>query len=166
MSKASVIFNYKGTDIKIQCSKEEKVENICQKFATKIRKNANSFIFLYGGSNLNVQLSFKEQANRIDKERNEMKVLVYKNECDELGVPKCGKNINLNKEKINDIKSSIKNIDDTVKKTKLMIEPINKISTMEFANIQLKNVNHQINSLNEDINKLIIIKIIKFNITI
>ena len=154
MSKASVIFNYKGTDIKIQCSKEEKVENICQKFATKIRKNANSFIFLYGGSNLNVQLSFKEQANRIDKERNEMKVLVYKNECDELGVPKCGKNINLNKEKINDIKSSIKNIDDTVKKTKLMIEPINKISTMEFANIQLKNVNHQINSLNEDINKL------------
>ena len=78
MTKASVIFNFQGIDIQIQCSKEEKMKDICQKFATKIERNVNSLVFLYGGSNLNFQLSFKEQANIIDKERNKMNVLVYK----------------------------------------------------------------------------------------
>ena len=136
MSKASVIFNFQGTDILIQCSQEEKMKDICQKFATKIERNVNSLVFLYGGSNLNFQLSFKEQANIIDKERNEMKVLVYKNESDELSCPKWGEKINLNTEKINDIKSSIKNIDDTIRGAKLMIENILRISTMDVVNIQ------------------------------
>ena len=90
MSETSVIFNFQGTDILIQCLKEDKMKDICQKFSTKIRRNVNSFIFLYGGSNLNFQLNFKEQANPIDKERNEMKVLVYKNESNVLICPKCG----------------------------------------------------------------------------
>ena len=138
MTKASVIFNFQGVDIRIQCSKEEKMKDICQKLATKIERNVNSLVFLYGGSNLNFQLSFKDQANIIDKERNEMKVLVYKNESDELSCPKCGEKINLNTEKINDIKSSIKNIDDTIRGAKLMIENILRISTMDVVNIQLK----------------------------
>ena len=154
MTKASVIFNFQGVDILIQCSKEEKMKDICQKLATKIERNVNSLVFLYGGSNLNFQLSFKDQANIIDKERNEMKVLVYKNESDELSCPKCGEKINLNTEKINDIKSSIKNIDDTIRGAKLMIESIIKICTMDVVNVQLKNVNLIFNNLNEDIKKL------------
>ena len=127
MSKASVIFNFQGTDIRVQCSREEKMKDICQKFATNIERNVNSLVFLYEGSNLNFQLSFKDQANIIDKERNEMKVFVYKNESDELTCPKCSEKINLNSEKINDIKSTIKNIDDTIRGAKLMIENIIKI---------------------------------------
>ena len=88
MTKASVIFNFQGNDILIQCSQEEKMKDICQKFATKIERNVNSLVFLYGGRNLNFQLSFLDQANIIDKERNEMKVLVYKNESDEFLCPK------------------------------------------------------------------------------
>jgi surface protein len=130
------------------------MKDICQKLATKIERNVNSLVFLYGGSNLNFQLSFKDQANIIDKERNEMKVLVYKNESDELSCPKCGEKINLNTEKINDIKSSIKNIDDTIRGAKLMIESIIKICTMDVVNVQLKNVNLIFNTLNEDIKKL------------
>ena len=141
MSKASVIFNFQGTDILIQCSQEEKMKDICQKFATNIERNVNSLVFLYEGSNLNFQLSFKDQASIIDKERNEMKVFVYKNESDELTCPKCSEKINLNSEKINDIKSTIKNIDDTIRGAKLMIENIIKICTMDVVNIQLKNVN-------------------------
>ena len=154
MTKASVIFNFQGTDILIQCSQEEKMKDICQKLATKIERNVNSLVFLYGGSNLNFQLSFKDQANIIDKERNEMKVLVYKNESDELSCPKCGEKINLNSEKINDIKSSIKNIDDNIKGTRIIIENILRISTMDVVNIQLKTVNLVFNNLNEDIKKL------------
>ena len=154
MTKASVIFNFQGVDILIQCSKEEKMKDICQKLATKIERNVNSLVFLYGGSNLNFQLRFKDQANIIDKERNEMKVLVYKNESDELSCPKCGEKINLNTEKINDIKTSIKNIDDTIRGAKLMIENIIKICTMDVVNVQLKNVNLIFNTLNEDIKKL------------
>ena len=154
MTKASVIFNFQGIDILIQCSQEEKMKDICQKFATIIERNVNSLVFIYGGSNLNFQLSFKEQANIIDKERNEIKILVYKNESDELICPKCFEKINLNYEKINDIKSSIKNIDDTIRGAKLMIENILRISTMDAINIQLKNVNLIFNNLNEDIKKL------------
>ena len=78
MSK--VIYNFGGIDVVIQCSKDEKMKDICQRYANKIQKNLNSLIFLYGGKQLNFNLSFKEQANGLDKERNEMKVLVYKNE--------------------------------------------------------------------------------------
>ena len=78
MSNAIVIFTFEGINIKIQCSTDDLMKDICQKYANKIQRNVNSLIFLYGGSNLNFQLSFKEQANIIDKERNEMNVLVYK----------------------------------------------------------------------------------------
>ena len=78
MSNAIVIFTFEGINIKIQCSTDDLMKDICQKYANKIGRNVNSLVFLYGGSNLNFQLSFKEQANIIDKERNEMNVLVYK----------------------------------------------------------------------------------------
>ena len=78
MSNAIVTFTFEGINIKIQCSTDDLMKDICQKYANKIGRNINSLVFLYGGSNLNFQLSFKEQANIIDKERNEMNVLVYK----------------------------------------------------------------------------------------
>ena len=95
MLEASVIFTLDGVDVSIQCSKEEKIKDICQKFANKVQKNINSLLFLYGGNQLNFQLKFKEQASIIDKERNEMKVLVYKNEDYQLICPKCGEKIKL-----------------------------------------------------------------------
>jgi len=154
MTNTSVIFSFEGRDINMQCSKDDKMKDICQKFANKIKRNFNSLYFLYGGNQLNFQLSFKEQANLIDKERNKMKVLVYKNDSDELSCPKCGGKINFNNEIINDIKSSIYNINDIVKGAKLIIENIIKISAMENVNVQLKNVNLIFNNLNEDIKKL------------
>ena len=154
MSNANIIFSFEGTDVNMQCSKGDKIKDICQKYVNKIQKNLNSLVFLYGGNQLNFQLSFKEQANSIDEKRNEMKVLVYRNDNDELQCPKCGEKININNGKINDIKSFIKNINDTVKGIKLMIENIIKASTEDNVNVQLKNVNVIFNNLNEDIKKL------------
>ena len=153
MQKANVSFDFEGRIVKIQCSTDDKMKDICQKYANKIERNVNSLIFLYGGSNLNYQLSFKEQANIIDKERNEMSVLVYKNEND-LSCPKCGEKINLNSDKINDIKTSINNISDTIKGLKFSIENIIKISSEEAVKFQLKNMNLLFNNVNKDIKKL------------
>ena len=49
MTEAKVIFNLEGIDVTIQCSKNEKMKDICQKYVNKINKNINSLIFLYGG---------------------------------------------------------------------------------------------------------------------
>ena len=88
MSK--IIFNFGGIEIEIQCLKDEKIKDICQRYVNKINKNLNSLIFLYGGEQLNFNSSFYEQSNMIDKERNVMEVLVYKNEDNKYICPKYG----------------------------------------------------------------------------
>ena len=137
MSKVNFVFG--GIEIIIQCKKDEKMKDICQRYVNKIEKNINSLIFLYGGKQLNFNLSFNEQANRIDKERNEMKVLVYKNEDDEYICPKCGEKIKLNIK--DDILSSINNIKDVINGIKINIDNIIRISKDNMINIQLKNIN-------------------------
>ena len=69
---AKVIFSFNGIQTIIQCLKEDKMKNICNKYASKINININSLIFIYGGNQINYELSFQEQANSIDKKRNEM----------------------------------------------------------------------------------------------
>ena len=72
-----VVFTLEGIEVIIQCSNDEKIKDICNNYGNKIGKNINTFIFIYGGTLLNSDLTFEEQANMIDKERNEMKILVY-----------------------------------------------------------------------------------------
>ena len=38
MIEANVIFTLDGVDVAIQCSKEEKMKEICQRFVTKVQK--------------------------------------------------------------------------------------------------------------------------------
>ena len=63
MEKAKVIFNFEGIDVEMQCSTEDKMKDICQKFATKVQKNISSLIFLYERSQIDFNLKVKEQAN-------------------------------------------------------------------------------------------------------
>ena len=109
------------------------MKDICQKLATKIERNLNSLVFLYGGSNLNFQLSFKDQANIIDKERNEMNILVYTSiypAPEKIGIPadtkvvhyfakewtNCGHNVRVIYLHLNPIKK----ISESIKKFKLI----------------------------------------------
>ena len=150
MSK--VIFEFEGREVVIQCTKDEKMKDISQRYTTKIDRMINSLIFLYNGKQLNFNSNFNEQANIIDKERNIMKVLVYKYEDNnEYICPKCGEKIKFNIK--DDIILSINNIKDVINSIKFNIDNIIKISSDNFINIQLKNVNLIINSLNDDIKK-------------
>ena len=76
MSKAKVIFILDGINCTIQCTPEDKIKDICSKYSTKLGDNINSLIFLYGGNQMNMELSFKEQANSIDRNNKKMRVLV------------------------------------------------------------------------------------------
>jgi len=152
MSQAKVIFVYEGREVIIQCIKDEKMKDICQKYVNKINKDINSLVYLYGGNQLNFNLNYNEQANIIDKERNIMKVLVYDN--NEYICNKCGEKIKIKKEKIDNIILSINNINDTINGIKLNIDNIIKISKDNLVNLQLKNVNIVLNTLNDDIKKI------------
>ena len=153
MSKANVVFTLEGANLTIQCSKSDKMRDICQRFAIKSEKNINSLIFLYSGNQLNLDLTFEELANSMDKSNNEMKVLVYPIEVDGFACPNCGQKIQLNTKKIDEIIVSFSNIKDTIDGIKMSIDNLIKLSTINSMNIQLKNINFLLNSVNEDIKK-------------
>ena len=151
MIEANVIFTLDGENLTIQCSENNLMKDICQKYANKIQRNINSLFFLYGGNQLNFQKTFKDLV--VDKERNEIKVLVYSKENEEFICPKCGEKIKINTEKIDDIIKSINNLKETIDNARLMIENTIKISAVNNINIQLKGVNMMLNILNEDLKK-------------
>ena len=87
---AEVEFTFEGNPIIIQCNKNQKMKDICNKLSTKINININSLIFLYGGNILNFDKTF----NEITKE-NKIKVLVYEEENIELEKKKNGLQISM-----------------------------------------------------------------------
>ena len=153
MSEAKVIFNFEQSILTIQCSPEDKMRDICQRYSTKVGIHMNLLMFLYGGNQLNLELKFKEQANSFDKSNKEMNVIVIKNDLDSFTCPNCGEKIKLNTEKIDEIISSNNNINDTINGIKFNIETLIKISTINTVNIQLKNINVLLNNMIEDIKK-------------
>ena len=77
---ASAIFTLNGIQTIIQCSVNQKMKDIINKFIIKSKIDANRAQFIYGGNQINMNLTFYEQANSIDKRRNEMNILVFSNE--------------------------------------------------------------------------------------
>ena len=103
---ASIKFIFNGNEAIIQCNKKDKMSDICYKFCSKSDLNKDNYFFIYGGNQLNLDLSFNEQANMIDKNKNEMCILVYEkvksimNEgiimSKEIICPLCGENCLIN----------------------------------------------------------------------
>ena len=76
MAKAE--FNYKGNVTSILCSENEKMEEICKRFANKIQIDITNLIFLYSGININLQNTLSQIMNNIDKQRKVVSILVRK----------------------------------------------------------------------------------------
>ena len=153
MEKAHVIFTLKDLNFSILCSKDDKMRDICKKFAILVNKNLDSFIFLYEGSQVNLRLSFDEQATPFDRNNNEMKILAYEIENVNITCPKCGEIIKLNKEIFDEILISNKEIKDIINGINLEIENIIKTSSTSSINNELENNNKMLYMINEDINK-------------
>ena len=52
------------------------MEEILQRFAAKVGKNKEELYFIYGGGIVKEELTFSNQVNKSDKERNKMSILV------------------------------------------------------------------------------------------
>ena len=131
---ASISFLYNGIETIIQCTTNEKMEDICKKFSIKINNNINNLQFLYGGKKIDFNLKFFEQANSLDKERKQMNILVYENNninnnslkvSKDIICPKCGE---LCRIKINDYKIKLYECKNK--------HEINNISLNEYENLQ------------------------------
>ena len=107
MEDTKVIFELDGNNLIIQCSGQDKMKDICQKYATKIDKNIDSLLFLYEGNKINLELTFSNQANSIDRNNGEMKILVNKKENNKSFSPNCMKddNVTYGKELLKKVKS-------------------------------------------------------------
>ena len=142
-------FIYDCIGMTIQCKKTDKMKDICQRYSAKLGIGLKLLTFLYGGKPLDFELTLNE-TNRSD---DETKILVTKNELDGLICPKCGENIIVDKESIDEIIQNMNNIKETIRGIKVMIENVISKSTVDLVNIQLKNANHLLVKVNEDINK-------------
>jgi len=101
-----VDFIYNGNTTIIQCQENEKMEDICKRFSTKIEKNIENLYFLYSSNNLNNQLLFCQCANREDLNRKKMNILAYSNDdnqenksiikSEEVICPTCNENCLIN----------------------------------------------------------------------
>ena len=137
---ANVVFLFNGKELSIQCTKEDKMKDICNRFAIKIDININSLIFIYGGNKINYELTFNQQANLMDNNINQMKILVYQSENDALKCKKCGETIHLdilyniikynNEQK--DILTEMKNQIDNIIKLNNISDIIRKIKLIKI----------------------------------
>ena len=110
---AEVIFNYEGMITTIQCEINHKMKDIIAKFLIKSESKDKNLFYLYNGSQINNELTFEEQANDIDKNRNKMNIVVNKTdeeideikeiESKEIICPRCKENtlLDINNFKIN-----------------------------------------------------------------
>jgi len=133
---AKVIFTYKGIETIIQCSLNEKIENIYIKYGAKIGTNISKIYFIYNGNIIdNNNLILNEIINEEDKKRNIMNILVNENiktiikeniiKSKEIMCPKCNENILI---KINDYKINLFNCKNN--------HNIDNILLNEFENIE------------------------------
>ena len=152
MANPTVTFNLEQTEITVQCLKTETMRTIIQRFETKIQQSADSFMYLYSGGQVNLDLTFEQQANHLDRENSQMKILVYKTESNGFKCPYCAKKIKLG-EDLDDIIRAYNNLKETINDIKSMLENIIKTSVNNPMNSQLKIINMALNTINEDIKK-------------
>jgi len=131
----NAIFTFKGINTVIQCNKEDKMKDICSKYANKIGIDINLIYFLYNGMQLDLDLN--QQLYIIDKDKNEMNILVFEKskstiiadkgiiESKEIICPKCKENCII---KIKDFKIKLYNCKNN--------HEINNILLNEYNNIQ------------------------------
>ena len=135
----------------IQCPKNYKMKDICQLFAKNIGHDINSLSFLYGGNQINLELSFEDLALPNDKANNKIKIIVVKNEKDESYCPFCYVKTSLNTKEIEFITKSNNSIREGINEIQKNIGKFVNICYIESIKIQLINMNYMLSSINSQV---------------
>ena len=73
---STAVFDLNGNKIAIQCTKQQVMKEICKNYGSKAQINIEKYLFLYNGNLINMELTFEKQANKIDKEKNQINIVV------------------------------------------------------------------------------------------
>ncbi len=147
-SKPIITFSLGDKDISIQCPKNQKMKDVCQVFANKIGLDINSLSFLYGGNQINLELSFEDLALPNDKTNNKIKIIVIKDKKEEKYCPLCAVKTTLNTKEIEFITKSNNTILDGINEIQKNIEKLVNICYIESIKIQLRNIYYTLSSIN------------------
>ena len=100
MSK--VIFSFNGAETIIKCKIQEKLEEICNRFALKIGIDKNNLLFTYKQDIINEELTLKQLDDTKDKKSNKINIFVEeikeeKNniKLKEIKCPECNENVRI-----------------------------------------------------------------------
>ena len=101
-SDITIFFVYEGETKNIQCNKSAKMSSIFSNFRGKIKIDKDKKLYyLYNGKKINEELKYEDIVNNIDREKNQMTILVIEEnkiakenikEINEIICPKCGEN--------------------------------------------------------------------------
>ena len=142
----NVIFTFNGTNIVIQCKNEDKMKDICQKFISKVGIDINLISFLYNRKQINLELTYNEIANSLNKNRKEINILVYDQEkSKDIICPKCYENCRI---KINNYKIKLYECKNKHEVNNILLNEY--YNTQNDLNIICNNCN---NNKNETYNK-------------
>ena len=150
-SKPIITFSLGDKDISIQCPKNQKMKDVCQVFANKIGLDINSLSFLYGGNQINLELSFEDLALPNDKTNNKIKIIVIKDKKEEKYCPLCAVKTTLNTKEIEFITKSNNTILDGINEIQKNIEKLVNICYIESIKIQLRNIYYTLSSINTQV---------------
>ena len=132
MEKIILNFNYKGQEVKIQCKKNENINDILKRYANKINENINNIYFINNGNILNNNINLEEINNKDNKvnilvyDINNNKERIIKTESKDIMCPKCGENCLI---EIKDYKINLNKCDNK--------HNINNILLSEYNNTQI-----------------------------
>ena len=152
MSAVNVIFVLENINLTLECSKEDKMKNICQKLSTKLNKNINSLLFLYEDKRINFESSLENQVNSNDQKNNQIKINVVENKSDCTIFNDYSKNNKL-AGKINDIILCNNDIKGNINEIKLQIDNMINNTNLNSENNKLIGINNALNIIHEKIKK-------------
>ena len=69
----NVFFEYKESEITIQCKLDDKMMSICQKFSNKIGESYDSKIYIYKGKVLNLDSTLEQTTKLTENSTNKIK---------------------------------------------------------------------------------------------
>ena len=150
-------FIYEGQNISVQCTKNEKMKEIIEKFEIKINKENKSLYYLYNGNKINKEIKLEEIIGN-DNDIKDINIIVnsivdIKNnnliKTKYIKCPECKEDIRM---KINDYKINLYECKNKHNIDNILLEEYENIEKIDISNIicNICNKNNKSNTYNNE----------------